>query len=44
LPHVETAPTEKTKHRDYLDALQSVDEGEYGPLTEMWLRRLAEAL
>jgi fido (protein-threonine AMPylation protein) len=43
LPHVVTAPTEHDR-RDYLDALQSADEGEVGPLTEMWLRRLAEAL
>jgi hypothetical protein len=44
LPHVETAPTERTNRRDYLAALQSADEGKVGPLTEMWLRRLAEAL
>ena len=43
LPHVVTAPTEHNR-RDYLDALQSADVGEVGPLTEMWLRRLAEGL
>ncbi len=41
LPHVVTAPTEHNR-RDYLDALQSADEGEVGPLTKMWMRRLAE--
>jgi fido (protein-threonine AMPylation protein) len=44
LPHVETAPTGGTNRRNYLATLQSADEGEVGPLTEMWLRRLAEAL
>ena len=44
LPHLETAPTGRTNRRDYLAALQSADEGKVGPLTEMWLRRLAEAL
>lgn len=44
LPHVETAPTERTNRRDYLAALQSADEGKVGPLTEIWLRRLAKVL
>lgn len=44
LPHVETAPTDPTMRRKYLDALQSADQGELGPLTEMWIRRAEEAL
>ncbi len=44
LPHVETAPTDPTVRRKYLDALQSADQGELGPLTEMWIRRVEEAL
>jgi fido (protein-threonine AMPylation protein)/predicted type IV restriction endonuclease len=44
LPHVETAPTDPTVRRKYLDALQSADQGELGSLTEMWIRRVEEAL
>ena len=44
LPHVETAPTDPTVRRKYLDALQSSDQGELGPLTEIWIRRVEEAL
>ena len=44
LPHLETAPADPTVRRKYLDALQSSDQGELGPLTEMWIRRVVEAL
>ena len=44
LPHLETAPADPAVRRKYLDALQSSDQGELGPLTEMWIRRVVEAL
>ena len=44
LPHVETAPTDPLVRGNYLTALQSADQGELTPLTEMWIRRVEEAL
>ncbi|HEV8328314.1 MAG TPA: DNA methyltransferase [Nitrospiraceae bacterium] len=44
LPHIETAPTDPAVRRKYLDALQSADQGKLDPLTEMWKRRVEEAL
>ena len=44
LPHVETAPADPAARRKYLDALQSADQGELGFLTEIWIRRVEEAL
>lgn len=44
LPHVETAPLESDARRRYLDALRAADTGDLGPLTELWLHRLAAAL
>jgi hypothetical protein len=44
LPHVETAPADPSARRAYLDALQSADDGNLGPLTETWVRRIAETL
>jgi fido (protein-threonine AMPylation protein) len=44
LPHVETAPLETGARRQYLEALQAADDGNLGPLTEIWTRRIAEML
>ena len=44
LPHVETAPTDPTVRRKYLDALQTADQGELDPLAQMWIRRVEETL
>ena len=44
LPPVEIVPAGQEFRQTYLDALQAADQGDYGRLTEMWLRRLAEAL
>lgn len=44
LRHVETAPTEAVARRQYLEALRAVDQGDYGPLKAVWIRRLAMAL
>ncbi|MEO7858925.1 MAG: Eco57I restriction-modification methylase domain-containing protein, partial [Nitrospirales bacterium] len=44
LPHVETAPTDPTVRRNYLDALQTADQGELDPLAQMWIRRVEETL
>lgn len=44
LPHVETARSDSMVRGKYLTALQSADQGESSPLTEMWIRRVEEAL
>ncbi|MEC4888567.1 MAG: TaqI-like C-terminal specificity domain-containing protein [Nitrospira sp.] len=44
LPHVETAPLESTTRRQYLDALQAADDGNLGPLAELWSHRILDAL
>ena len=44
LPHVETAPTDPTVRRKYLDALQTADQGGLDPLSQMWTRRVEETL
>ncbi len=44
LPHVETAPLEHDARRRYLDALRAADGGDLGPLTDVWLHRLATSL
>jgi len=44
LPHVETAPADPAARRKYLDVLQAADQGELGLITEMWIRRVEEAL
>jgi fido (protein-threonine AMPylation protein) len=44
LPHVETAPMEPLAKRRYLDALHAADNGDLGPLTELWMRRIVEQL
>ena len=44
LPHVETAPLEPDARRQYLHALQAADNGDLGPLTDIWAHRIAETL
>jgi fido (protein-threonine AMPylation protein) len=44
LPPVEIVPAGPEFRQAYLEALAAADQGDYGRLTEMWLRRLAEAL
>ncbi len=44
LPHVVTAPLEQDVRRRYLDALHAADGGDLGPLTDVWLHRLAASL
>jgi Fic family protein len=44
LPHVETAPADPTARRAYLDDLQAADDGDLGPLTDIWTRRLVGTL
>lgn len=44
LPHAEAAPLEAGARRRYLEALQAADDGNLGSLTDMWVRRIAEAL
>jgi hypothetical protein len=44
LPPVEIVPAGPEFHQNYLEALNAADQGDYGLLTELWLRRLAEAL
>jgi hypothetical protein len=41
---LEEAPARPEFRQAYLDALEAADHGDYGQLTEMWLRRLAAAL
>jgi fido (protein-threonine AMPylation protein) len=44
LPPVEIVPAGPEFRQAYFEALNAADQGEYGLLTEMWLRRLTEAL
>jgi fido (protein-threonine AMPylation protein) len=44
LPNVETAPLEPDARRRYLEALRAADGGDLGPLTELWVHRIAQAL
>lgn len=44
LPYVKTAPLEPTARQLYLSALQAADHGDLGPLTDLWVRRIVEAL
>jgi fido (protein-threonine AMPylation protein) len=44
LPHVETAPLEADMRHQYLEALNAADDGNLGPLTDIWARRVAETL
>lgn len=44
LPPVEIVPAGTAFRQAYLEALAAADQGHYGRLAEMWLRRLAEAL
>ena len=44
LRHVETAPTQAVARRHYLEGLRAVDQGDYGPLKAVWIRRIAMAL
>jgi fido (protein-threonine AMPylation protein) len=44
LPPVEIVPAGQEFRQAYLEALLAADQGDYGRLAEMWLRRLAEAL
>ena len=44
LPPVEIVPSGSEFRQAYFEALNAADQGEYGLLTEMWLRRLSAAL
>ena len=44
LPPVGIVPAGPEFRRAYFEALNAADQGDYGLLTELWLRRLAEAL
>ena len=44
LPHVETAPPDRAARTQYLDALRATDNGDLGPMTELWIRRLVDEL
>lgn len=44
LPPVEIVPDRPDFRQAYLEGLDAADHGDYGPLTDMWLRRLIEAL
>lgn len=44
LPHVETAPSDPGKRRQYLDSLQAADHGDLGLLTDLWVTRIGETL
>lgn len=44
LPHVETAPTDSDTRRLYLEALRAADAGSFESLTEVWRRRIFDAL
>ena len=44
LPHTETAPLEVDERHGYLDALRRADAGDLGPLTALWIQRIANAL
>ncbi|NOS80712.1 MAG: N-6 DNA methylase [Nitrospira sp.] len=44
LPHVETAPPDREARTQYLHALRAADNGDLGPLTELWVGRLIDEL
>ena len=44
LPHVETAPPDREARTQYLDALRAADNGDLGPLAELWVGRLIDEL
>jgi fido (protein-threonine AMPylation protein) len=44
LPPLETAPSNADSRRHYLEGLHAADSGDLGPLTDLWLGRIAEAL
>ncbi len=44
LPPVKIVPSGPEFRQAYFEALNAADQGEYGLLTEMWLRRLADSL
>jgi Fic family protein len=44
LPPMDTAPTEPNTRRQYLSALRAADQGDLGPLTDLWIHRIAETL
>jgi Fic family protein len=44
LPPVDTVRTEPGPRRRYLDALHAADNGDLEPLTDLWARRIAEAI
>jgi len=44
LPHVETAPFKTDERRQYLQPLQAADDGNLGPLTDVWVGRIAGAM
>ena len=44
LPAMDTVQTEPHARRQYLQALQAADNGDLGPLTDLWARRIAGAL
>jgi len=44
LPPIEVIPAEMGLCQPYLDALDAADHGDYGRLTEMWLRHYEESV
>lgn len=44
LPHLETAPVEPSARRQYLEALNTADDGNLDPLTNIWTRRIVKTL
>lgn len=44
LPHVVTAPLAGDRFQAYLAALRAADAGDLGPLTQVWIGRLSEAV
>jgi fido (protein-threonine AMPylation protein) len=44
LPHVETAPFEPGARRQYLEALNTADDGNLASLTDIWTGRIAKTL
>jgi Fic family protein len=44
LPPMDTVQTEPNARRQYLHALQAADNGDLGPLTDIWACRIAEML
>jgi fido (protein-threonine AMPylation protein) len=44
LPPMDTVPTEPEQRQQYLDALQTADNGDLGHLRDIWARRIAKTL